>query len=162
MRVPWEIQFTSDFKGHEYEQTDGRMWHERLMEIGTAGTTILNVLAVDTPNTEPFKIAEIKLITDLTTSKFGDERLHFQHVRTGRDRKFWTKETKKADKLIDPKITPREIHDWDVSAWPSDNDDEAHEFFMDQIEESGCPFAWLLWPDNNTVVTETKNKTKNK
>lgn len=86
MKVPYELHYTSDFKGHEYEQTDGRMWHERLMEIGKAGTTILNVLAVDTPGSEPFKIAEIKLTTDLTPSMFGDKRLHFQHVRTGRDR----------------------------------------------------------------------------
>ena len=77
VRSPWELQYTSDFKGHEYEQTDGTQWHERLMEIGKAGTTILNVLAVDTPGDEPFKIAEIVLNTDLVSSKFGDERLHF-------------------------------------------------------------------------------------
>lgn len=91
------------------------------MEIGTAGTKILNVLAVDTPGATPTKIAEIVLNTDLTSSKFGDERLFFQHAKTGVDRKFWTRETRKADKEIDPKISPRDIHDWDVSAWPSDD-----------------------------------------
>ena len=27
--------------------------------------------------------------------------------------------------------------------WP-DDDDEAEEFYIDQVAETGCPFAWLL------------------
>ena len=64
------------------------------MEIGKAGEKILDVLAIDSPGEEPFKIAEIVLNTDLVTSRFGDERLHFQHLRTGVDRKYWSKKTR--------------------------------------------------------------------
>jgi len=29
------------------------------------------------------------------------------------------------------------------NVWPEDND-EAEQFYIDQVRESGCPFAWLL------------------
>ena len=156
VKVPYQLEFSSPYKGHEYEQTDGFEWVERLQEIGFEGEHILDVWAMDTPGDELVKIAEVVLNSDLVTSKFGDERLFFQHVRTNKDRRFWTRETKKADKDIDPKITPREIHEWDTSEWPTDDEEAAEDMFMDQIAGGGCPFAWLLWPDNETKVVETK------
>lgn len=77
VKIPYELHFTSSFKGHNYREKDGMEWVKRLQEIGKAGTSILDVLALDEPHSEPVKIAEIVLETDLLTSKFGDERLHF-------------------------------------------------------------------------------------
>ena len=91
VKIPYELHFSSPFKDHVYVEKDGFEWAKRLQEIGTAGTTILNVYAIDEPEASPIYIADIVLDTDLVTSKFGDERLHFQHVRTKRDKKYWDK-----------------------------------------------------------------------
>jgi len=109
VKIPYELHFTSPFKGHSYDEEDGLEWVKRLQEIGSANTHMLDVMAMDTPHADLEKIAEIWITTDLLTSHFGDERLHFQHVKTHQDRKYWPKETKKTVKNeeIDPMLKPR-------------------------------------------------------
>ena len=104
--------------------------------------------ALDKPGATPEKIADIRLDTDLVTSKFGDERLHFQHVRTKRDKKYWDKATKNAfdDGELEPLMSPKpeeEEHNWDISAWPT-NDDDAKDMYLELDKAGECPFAWLL------------------
>jgi len=83
IKAPYELVYRSPFKGHNYdEMVDERDWMTRLQEIGKEGTHILDIFAKDTVGDEPFKVAEVILTSDLLTSKFGDERLHFQHTKT--------------------------------------------------------------------------------
>lgn len=144
VKVPYELSYSSPFKGHEYDESiDERDWVTKLQEIGKSGTKILDVFAKRTLDSEPEKIAEIELTSDLLTSKFGDERLHFQHVRTKKDRKYWGKELRAADLEVDPVFFTREIHSWDTSTF--DKDQIGSEAFVKQvISESECPFAWLF------------------
>ena len=83
------------------------------------------------------------------TSKFGDERLYFQHVRTKRDFKYWSGTTKTTLKSIHP-LMDEVVHEWDVSEWPTASEEDAEDFYMDQIATYGCPFAWLLYDTNAT------------
>ena len=64
------------------------------------------------------------------TSKFGDERLYFQHVRTKRDFKYWSGQTKTTLKSIHPLMDEVE-HEWDVSEWPTASEEDAEDFYMD-------------------------------
>ena len=57
---------------------------------------------------------------------------------------------------LDPRFTPREIHEWDTREWPTDDAEAAKDMYEEFISEGECPFAWLLWPGNKTKVTETK------
>lgn len=156
--IPFGLEFSSPFKGHSYTQTDGTQWIERLQEIGLGGTpdaplTMIEVWAEDTPGDALVKVAEVRLTTDLLTSKFGDERLHFQHVRPSMDRPYWTRAVRLAADEVDPEQALPDIHqdDFDVSAWPTD-DVAAEEMLIDQIEQYGCPFYWLF--AGNSFLTE--------
>ena len=157
IKVPYELSYRSPFKGHEYETADERDWVTRLQEIGKENTHILDVYAKDSIEEDPKKIAEIILTSDLLTSKFGDERLHFQHVRTKKDRKYWSDELKAADKEHDPVFYTRDIHKWDTSTF--DPDEIGSEAFVEQVvSQSECPFAWLyesIYGENGTYVVET-------
>ena len=157
IKVPYELSYSSPFKDHSYDESiDERDWAARLQSIGKANEHILDVWAKEDIDSEPVKIAEIILTSDLLTSKFGDERLHFQHVRTKKDRKFWSADLKAADKLVDPVFYTREIHDWDTSTF--DAEGIGSEAFVEQVvSQSECPFAWLyesIYGENNTVVKE--------
>ena len=157
IKVPYELSYSSPFKDHSYDESiDERDWAARLQSIGKANEHILDVWAKEDIDSEPVKIAEIILTSDLLTSKFGDERLHFQHVRTKKDRKFWSSELKAADKLVDPVFYTREIHDWDTSTF--DAEGIGSEAFVEQVvSQSECPFAWLyesIYGENKTVVKE--------
>lgn len=66
------------------------------------------------------------------TSRFGDERFFFQHERTKKDFKFWSGtiirtllEEHPLEEVVD--------HVWDVSAWPTTSEEEAYDFYTDQI-----------------------------
>jgi len=91
------------------------------------------------------KIAEIKLKTKLVTSKFGDTNLYFRHQRVQTDYKYWPKELMRFHR--DAIFENTEEHIWGEkvpeNVWP-ETDEEAENFFVKQITESGCPFAWLL------------------
>lgn len=109
--------------------------------------------AIDTPGDELVKIAEVQLTTDLLTSLFGDERMHFQHVRPSLDRPYWTRAVRLSADEIDPEQALPDIHqdDFDVSAWPTD-DAEAEAMLIEQIDTYGCPFYWLF--AGNSFLTD--------
>ena len=154
VQIPYQLEFTSPYKDFNYTETDGFKWSERLLEVGEEAfdnydKPILEVWAIDVPHGEQIKIADIVLKTELVTSKFGDERLHFQHVRTNEDRQYWDQDTKKEDRLIDPKMSTKPEFDWDTSAWPTESDEDAESMYLDQIERYGCPFYWLFSSDTS-------------
>ena len=90
-------------------------------------------------------IANVNLLTDLITSTWGDEVLHFQHRRVHHDWKFWKREWKRLRK--DVFIPKTDENTWGdtvpAGVWP-DDDDMAEIMYNEQVEEYGCPFAWLL------------------
>ena len=56
-------------------------------------------------------------MSEITTSKFGDERLFFQHVRPSKDKQYWPKGWGKYDFKID-----EDESGWGMIApdtWPS-------------------------------------------
>ena len=124
-------------------------WYADLLTVGKAGTHILDVFVISDPDEAEVKIAEITLDTDLVTSKFGDERFFFQHVRTKRDFKYWSGSTKTTLKALHP-LLDEVSHEWDVAEWPTTSEEEAEDYYMDQINTYGCPFAWLLYDSNTT------------
>ena len=78
--------------------------------------------------------------TDITTSKFGDERLYFQHDRFT-DWKLYNRAWKSLDKVRDdtedrwPNVVP--------NTWPT-TEDAAKTLYEEQVSRFGCPFAWVL------------------
>lgn len=95
------------------------------------------------------KVADIKMTTDFTTSKFADERLYFEHTRLKADKKFWPTEWKRAN---DYEEFPQDQNDmWGlgldvpVERWPS-TDEEAKAFYIRNVTDDAikCPFGWLL------------------
>ena len=79
------------------------------------------------------------------TSKFADGTLHFRHRHASKDKKYWPKPWRRERPLV--RFARNEDTIWGdkvpQGVWP-ETDDEAEAFFIEQIEESGCPFAWLL------------------
>lgn len=49
------------------------------------------------PEGDWVKVADVQMMSDFTTSAFGDDRLHFQHVQQRRDRNQWPKDWRRAD-----------------------------------------------------------------
>ena len=129
------------------ERTDP--WCKDLEEVGKDGAEILEVWAISEPDAEKELIAKIYLDSDLIRSNFGDTRFYFQHVRTKRDFKYMSGATKTTLKSIHPLMDEVE-HEWDVSAWPTTSEEDAEDYYMDQVNTYGCPFAWLLYDDNET------------
>ena len=94
-------------------------------------------------------------MTDFTTSAFGDERLHFQHVSQRKDRNQWPTDWRRADDFVE--YDQDETNEWNLGLdvpeerWPA-TDDEAKEFYLENVNNSaiGCPFGWLL----DTIWTE--------
>lgn len=72
-------------------------------------------------------MADLVLTSDLTTSKFGDERLHFQHKRQRADFIHYdSKDWKEAvTNFTEEERTEARLRNgtWDVSAWPNNNTD---------------------------------------
>jgi len=92
-----------------------------------------------------FKIADVILETPLHTSKWGDENLFFRHRGVRRDRMYWTKAQKRLneDPLFDKKDPTNIWGDKVPDTWPSEPE-EAEAKYIDQMNQYGCPFAWLL------------------
>ena len=130
MIAPYELTFVSPFKD-AYAPDTVVAWSDQLIALGTSGTNILDVYAKEHYDSENVKIASIYLDTDLTTSKFGDERLHFQHVRTKRDFKYWKGTDKTYLKTIHPLMEVDPDRVWDVSAWPSDDAEAAEDMYIE-------------------------------
>ena len=121
----------------------------------SAGDIVLQVHAPKDPLApvrELEHIANVRLLTDLTTSRFGDERLFFKHLQISMDYRVWPAEwrtLKSEDKRYDWRNTDLHWGHEVPASWPEDPD--AAEAFYMQNENSyyGCPFAWLLpesWP----------------
>lgn len=140
---PYKLEFRSDIHFPD-EKDENEMFYDQLMSIDE-GTILLEAWAYDGPESEGHvasKIADIKLTSELMTSLFGDERLHFQHQRINRDRRLYTDRSWKS---LDTMFSQDDnVADFDLSAWPVDDEEAAKAMFDSQIESYGCPFAWLL------------------
>ena len=90
---------------------------------------------------ELIHIADIKLLSELHFSEFGDNRLFFRHQSIAKDRKFWPRAWRKLRE--DPFFSKKnEDNIWgnDVpDTWPED-EDEAKAMYDAQVETYGCPF----------------------
>ena len=65
------------------------MWYDQVMGAVKAGDTLFKVMAKARPDADWVHIANVSLISDLTTSEFGDNRLFFQKYKANDDQKFW-------------------------------------------------------------------------
>ena len=147
--TPYELEFRSSFRDDLNEDdVAGEVWYRQLQKKIPKGSTIFEVYARTAPRdctveeSRLVKIAEVNLLTDLYTSAFGDNGLYFQHRRVKHDMKIfpkkWKKEAWKAEACF-KKDPFGDVPD----TWP-DNDEDAEEFYNEQMEATGCPFAWLL------------------
>ena len=109
------------------------MFYDQLKTI-TEGQTVLEVYAVTAPpdlDGELVKIADIVLMTDFYTSRFGDERLHFQHVRVWNDYRFWPYQWR--SQSGDVHIDQTEENTWGrtvPAVWP-ENEEDAQAFYLE-------------------------------
>lgn len=130
---------------------DGKqvMFYDQLIRDSNEGDVILEVFAKLAPDAYAVageenlvKIADVRLLTPLKTSVFGDTRMHFQHVRVNPDMRLWPRGWKRTETFIEPTL-PENMLSYPLPAWPETNE-EAKEKYMDQVREFGCPFQWLL------------------
>ena len=155
VKVPYRLEFKGipQFK-HEKQyvkEEDGTdrwvWWHEQLRGI-PEDTNIFEVWGWTAPEKldgELVHIADIKLLSELHYSEFGDNRLFFRHQSIGKDRKHWPKAWRRAggDPFISKK---KEENIWGTDVpdtWPED-EDEAKAMYDAQVATYGCPFQWLL------------------
>ena len=100
------------------------MFYDQLKTTIADGDTLFEVYAMTAPpdlDGELVKIADIVLTSDLYTSRFGDERLHFQHVRVWNDYQFWPREWRRAHNDVHIDQTPENTWGRTVPAvWPED------------------------------------------
>lgn len=122
------------------------MWFDQLQELVKQGDVIYDVYAMTSPDDEEgTKIAEIVMDTRLHTSKFGDDRLFFQHRGIQRDRGYWPAAWLTNTK--DFRFIKSQDYEFplkpDLDMWPTDNL-EAYKMLQDQRKKYNCPFAWIL------------------
>jgi len=137
VNIPYELQFSSpySFSNNKEYDSDGNqvMFYNQLKTI-TEGQTILEVYAMTAPpdaDGELVKIADIVLLSDLYTSRFGDERLHFQHVRVWNDYRFWPRSWMWHTE--DVHIAQTEENTWGRSVpavWP-ETEEDAQAFYLE-------------------------------
>lgn len=145
--------FSSDKQFNEFgEQVS---WLDQLQQI-ELGSELFTVRGLTAPpgheGSEWLDLATIRLTTELQTSKFGDERLFFQHIMKEDDNPFMPVSWWQYDHAVDPVFAnhlPK--NQWKAGVpepdseggWPSD-EAGAKTMFMQQQEEHGCPFYWLI------------------
>lgn len=90
------------------------------------------------------KIANLRLKSDLLQSKWADEELFFRHRPVHKDRRFWPREWRRLneDVRFDKKVQEN-VFGNETPEWPECTE-HAKEMFIEQSEEYGCPFAWLM------------------
>ena len=100
--TPYELEFRSPFRDDLNEDdVAGDVWYRQLQKKIPKGSTIFEVYARTAPRdctveeSRLVKIAEVKLLTDLYTSAFGDNGLYFQHRRVKHDMKIFPKNGRK-------------------------------------------------------------------
>ena len=85
--IPYQLEFESQYQFPDIKTETP--WHEQLTSItDSSDKPLLDVYALTAPlqmGGERVKIGEIQLLSEITTSKFGDERLYFQHMRPSID-----------------------------------------------------------------------------
>ena len=101
-------------------------WYDQLRTGIRRGAELFTVKALTAPagdaSSEWIDIATITLTSNLFTSKFGDERLYFQHARTNADRTYWPEGWNRLDARIDPRIEQTPANLWGdfvpAGVWP--------------------------------------------
>lgn len=113
------------------------------------GSTLFSVMARNLPEgqrgSEVVNIADIRMNSNMITSRFGDERLFFQHRGMREDHELqpqWRRHIPQVQDTDWPRIN--------LDEWPTD-DDEAKAWFRGSVSEHKCPFAWLLGNEINPI-----------
>lgn len=96
-------------------------------------------------------MGSITLQTELHTSRFGDERLFYQHIVREDDGPYMPFGWQFADNKIDPHRQLKYGGRWNIPlppldaprGWPSD-DAAAKAMYQEQEATRGCPLAWLF------------------
>jgi len=143
---PFELTFapTPAVKSMFPAVDTGISWYDQLQTI-PAGTILFQAWARNQPN-DPLKfksglqhIANIVLITNLTTCAFGDKRLFFKHELMKPDfvaQPSWINYVPKGNSADAWGSTP-------ILSFPT-APVEQKAWLRGQLNEYGCPFAWLL------------------
>ena len=112
------------------------MFYDQLKNAISSGDTVFEVYAKTAPSDldgELVKVADIVLTSDLYTSRFGDERLHFQHVRVWNDYNVWPTEWRYATEDVHFDQVPENTWGRTVPAvWP-ENEEDAEAFYVEQV-----------------------------
>lgn len=162
VKVPYELQFRApdnlkgDLTDEQKFDADGNQihWANEVLARGLgAGDVIYQVFGYREPlfpgedpevDDKMEHIANIRLKTPLLQSSWADERLRFRHRPVGRDRRFWPRAWRRLNEdTFFSKNDPDNVFGNEVPDWP-DNDDDARDRFIDQAQEYGCPFEWLM------------------
>ena len=88
---PYELRFdpAKDFGISSEKPTEGLNWYDKVKGAAKTGDTLFKVMAKARPDADFVHIANVKLLSDLVTSEFGDNRLFFQKERAIKDQKYW-------------------------------------------------------------------------
>ena len=132
-KAPYTLKYTSAYKKEvPYERETDKQWYEVVQRDVKAGNTIFEVHAQLGPGGAFEKVADIKMLTDFTTSLFGDSRLHFQHVRVRSDKKSYAdKQWKKSANFDMEEFVQDEMDEWNAGLtvpterWPDEDDVKA-------------------------------------
>mmetsp|Transcript_20843 Transcript_20843/g.25549 ORF Transcript_20843/g.25549 Transcript_20843/m.25549 type:complete len:253 (-) Transcript_20843:28-786(-) len=139
VNIPYQLEFAANepyetlFTNTREFDDDGKQvsWLDQMKRI-PSGASLFTVRALTAPagipNSRWVDIGTIDLASELVTSKFGDERLFFAHMKVKEDRDFWPSGWSRADGKIDPKFDSANRNDiWgdfvpaeDKGGWPSD------------------------------------------
>jgi hypothetical protein len=122
-RFPFRLIFRpTDLVNNIFPDTYTEELTEQLKTI-SPGTTLYNVYAIDDPGCEEYKIGSLRILTQLITSAFADEKLFFRHGLIDSD--------------DDEKKNWSEYRD-SFSIWGGVKKGK------EGAKKSGCPFANLL------------------
>ena len=129
---PYEINFVPTdavkdlFSSEKEIDADGKQvsWLDQMKRI-PEGTEIFKVIAQNGPpggdpkwkkkvDSSWVDIATITLQTSMHTSKFGDERLFFQHILREDDMPYQPKNWKNLDEHVDPSVRIKKGGRWNV------------------------------------------------
>ena len=143
---PFDLTFTptTAVRGMFPDYDTGTPWYDQLQTI-PEGTILFQAWARNQPD-DPLKfksrlqhIANIVLITKLTTCAFGDKRLFFKHEYMDPDfaaRPSWKDYVPRLNSADAWGSTP-------ILDYPTEPV-EQKAWLRGQLNDYGCPFAWLL------------------
>jgi len=136
VKIPYELQFESPFKDalNDPDIADD-IWYRQIQQKIYKDDVILKVYALTAPpslgpeESRRVHIADIKLLSDLYTSKWGDSELFFKHKRVLEDRRYFPKEwarQAKRDEQCFSKV--KNFKDQIQGTWPSVRNDSKEKF----------------------------------